>query len=85
MGIRWTAFPLHPETPSEGRTLEDLFAGRPINIDEMLAHMKNVAEGLGLPRNWANGQSHWAKAMNFIMQSSGPILPMDEILVIYQL
>ena len=49
MGIRWTAFPLHPETPPEGRTLEDLFAGRPINIDEMLAHMKNVAEGLGLP------------------------------------
>ena len=49
MAIRWTAFPLHPETPPEGRTLKDLFAGRPINIDEMLAHMKNVAEGLGLP------------------------------------
>ena len=49
MGIRWTAFPLHPETPPEGRTLEDLFAGRPFNIDGMLAHMKNVAEGLGLP------------------------------------
>jgi predicted DsbA family dithiol-disulfide isomerase len=47
--VHWTAFPLHPETPAEGRTLEDLFAGRPINIPEMIAHMKKVAGELGLP------------------------------------
>ena len=47
--MRWTAFPLHPETPPDGRTLEDLFAGRPINIPEMLAHLRNTALHLGLP------------------------------------
>ncbi len=47
--INWTAFPLHPETPQEGRTLEELFAGRPINIEEMVAHLRNVAAELGLP------------------------------------
>jgi len=43
------AFPLHPETPEEGRTLEELFAGRPFNIPEMLAHLKTVADSEGLP------------------------------------
>jgi predicted DsbA family dithiol-disulfide isomerase len=43
------AFPLHPETPEEGRTLEELFAGRPYNIPEMLAHLKTVADAEGLP------------------------------------
>jgi predicted DsbA family dithiol-disulfide isomerase len=33
----------------EGRTLEELFAGRPINIEEMLARMRNIAGELGLP------------------------------------
>jgi predicted DsbA family dithiol-disulfide isomerase len=47
--IRWTAFPLHPETPKEGMTLEELFAGRPINIKQVLDHLSSVAAGLGLP------------------------------------
>jgi predicted DsbA family dithiol-disulfide isomerase len=47
--VRWTAFPLHPETPQEGQRLEDLFAGRPINIPEMLTHLKRTADQLGLP------------------------------------
>jgi predicted DsbA family dithiol-disulfide isomerase len=47
--IRWTAFPLHPETPREGMTLEDLFAGRPINIDQVRDHLSRVAAELGLP------------------------------------
>ena len=46
---RWTAFPLHPETPEEGRTLEDLFAGRPININEVLEHLNRTARELNLP------------------------------------
>ncbi|MBI5064136.1 MAG: DsbA family protein, partial [Desulfatitalea sp.] len=47
--IRWTAFPLHPETPEEGRTLDDLFAGRGVDIPAVLARLKSTAAGLGLP------------------------------------
>ena len=49
INVSWTAFPLHPETPQEGRTLEDLFAGRPINIDQMMAQLIRTAKELGLP------------------------------------
>jgi predicted DsbA family dithiol-disulfide isomerase len=47
--VHWRAFPLHPETPPDGQSLEDLFAGRPINIPEMLAHLRKTADQLGLP------------------------------------
>ena len=47
--MRWLAFPLHPETPEEGRTLEDLFAGQPVNISEMMARLRSVAQAEGLP------------------------------------
>ncbi len=47
--IRWTAFPLHPETPEDGLTLEELFRGRLINIDQMMARLKKVADEEGLP------------------------------------
>lgn len=47
--MRWTAFPLHPETPEEGRALEDLFAGKGVNVSEMVAHLKQTARALGLP------------------------------------
>ncbi len=47
--IRWTAFPLHRDTPEEGKTLEELFKGRDVDIDQMMAHLKQVASGLGLP------------------------------------
>lgn len=43
------AFPLHPETPLEGRTLDDLFTGRLVNIPQMLAKLKEVASSEGLP------------------------------------
>ena len=46
--IRWTAFPLHPETPEEGLTLEELFAGRSVDIEKMMSHLKEVANELGL-------------------------------------
>jgi predicted DsbA family dithiol-disulfide isomerase len=46
---RWTAFPLHPETPEEGLTLEELFAGRSVNIKKVMSHLKQVADELGLP------------------------------------
>jgi predicted DsbA family dithiol-disulfide isomerase len=47
--VRWTAFPLHPETPEEGRTLEALFAGRPIDVPAMLANLRQTAAQLKLP------------------------------------
>ena len=45
----WVAFPLHPETPEEGRSLDELFAGRPIDVPEMMSHLRQTAAGLGLP------------------------------------
>jgi predicted DsbA family dithiol-disulfide isomerase len=47
--IRWTAFPLHPNTPEEGLTLEKLFAGRSVNLGEVMARLKKVADKEGLP------------------------------------
>ena len=47
--FRWRAFPLHPETPQEGRSLEELFAGRPVDIPAMIKQMKKVAAAEGLP------------------------------------
>ncbi len=47
--IKWTAFPLHPETPEAGLTLEELFAGRPVDIKQVLAHLNRTAKDLGLP------------------------------------
>ena len=49
VGIKWTAFPLHPETPAEGLTLEELFAGRPVDIKQVLANLNRTAKDLGLP------------------------------------
>lgn len=47
--IKWTAFPLHPETPEEGMTLEALFAGRNYDIEASKQRLKQVAKELGLP------------------------------------
>jgi predicted DsbA family dithiol-disulfide isomerase len=47
--VRWRAFPLHPETPEEGLTLEELFAGRDISVPAVLRHLRKVAGELGLP------------------------------------
>ena len=48
--IEWVHFPLHPETPAEGRALADLFAGRsPEQRQAMQAQMKARMEAEGLP------------------------------------
>jgi predicted DsbA family dithiol-disulfide isomerase len=47
--MRWVAFPLHPETPENGLTLEELFSGRNIDIDKARQRLKQVAHELGLP------------------------------------
>ena len=45
--LRWTVFPLHPETPQEGRKLSDLFAGR-MDVPQIMAGLKDLAGTLGL-------------------------------------
>jgi len=47
--VKRVAFPLHPETPEEGLTLADLFAGRALDIPGILHRLKQVAGELGLP------------------------------------
>ena len=47
--IRWIAFPLHPDTPSQGLTLEELFAGRPIDVNQLMQRLQQVAAEEGLP------------------------------------
>ena len=47
--VRLVHFPLHPETPAEGRTLLDLFGGGPENIKAKNTRMKGLMETEGLP------------------------------------
>ena len=47
--VRWRAFPLHPDTPEDGLRIEDLFAGQPADVDQMMRHLGQKAAELGLP------------------------------------
>ena len=48
--VEWVHFPLHPETPAEGRSLADLFAGRPeVDRKAMHAQMRARMDAEGLP------------------------------------
>ena len=47
--LRWSVFPLHPETPPEGRELADLFAGREAMIRDMQTRLLKIAAAEGLP------------------------------------
>lgn len=42
-------FPLHPETPAEGRSMAELYAGRNIDPEAMYARMKALMDAEGLP------------------------------------
>ena len=42
-------FPLHPDTPAGGRTLETLFAGRGFNLAAMHSQMAELMRNAGLP------------------------------------
>jgi len=42
-------FPLHPETPPEGRSMAELYAGRDIDPEAMYARMKRLMDAEGLP------------------------------------
>jgi predicted DsbA family dithiol-disulfide isomerase len=47
--VEWVHFPLHPDTPPEGRSLEDLFRGRNVDRKAMHAQMKARMDAEGLP------------------------------------
>ena len=49
MRVKWVHFPLHPETPAEGRSLESLFAGRGYDIAKMYEQMRARMAAEGLP------------------------------------
>ena len=49
MKVEWVHFPLHPDTPAEGRSLADLFAGRNLDLKAMHAQMKARMDAEGLP------------------------------------
>jgi predicted DsbA family dithiol-disulfide isomerase len=42
-------FPLHPETPAQGRSLADLYAGRGLDPEAMYQRMKGLMDAEGLP------------------------------------
>ncbi len=47
--VQFVHFPLHPDTPAEGRSLEELFAGRGYDIAKMQAQMRARMAAEGLP------------------------------------
>lgn len=47
--LHYRHFPLHPDTPLEGLSLEDLFVGRNINIAAAQAEMQQRMQEEGLP------------------------------------
>ena len=49
MKVQWVHFPLHPDTPAEGKSLEELFRGRNYDIAKMQAQMRARMQAEGLP------------------------------------
>ena len=49
MSIKWVQFPLHPETPQEGLSLEELFAGRNLDIPAIQGHLRELMRLERLP------------------------------------
>lgn len=47
--IKWIHFPLHPETPAEGQTMEKLFAGREEILSNMQVQLRERMQMEGLP------------------------------------
>jgi predicted DsbA family dithiol-disulfide isomerase len=47
--IKLVHFPLHPDTPAEGRSMADLFAGRDYDIEAAYTRMKDLMDEEGLP------------------------------------
>ena len=48
VAVRWRAFPLHPDIPEEGISIEELFADRPVDIQETRRRLVKAAENFGV-------------------------------------
>jgi predicted DsbA family dithiol-disulfide isomerase len=46
---QWVFFPLRPDAPEDGITLEEIYAGRGIDIHQVRQRLNHVARELGLP------------------------------------
>ena len=46
--MQWVLFPLHPDTPPEGRSLESLFGGRGVDLEAMHRRMADLMRAEGL-------------------------------------
>ena len=47
--MQWVFFPLHPDTPLEGRSLEAMFAGRGVDLQAAHQRMADLMRAEGLP------------------------------------
>lgn len=47
--VRLVHFPLHPETPAEGASLEAMYAARGMDPEDMYRRMKGLMDAEGLP------------------------------------
>ena len=55
IGIRWRAFPLHPDIPEDGLSLDAVYAAKNIDVAQAKARLQKVAQELGLP--WGDRQN----------------------------
>lgn len=71
--LRWSCFPLHPETPAEGKDLAELFAGREAMIRDMQARLLKVAatEGLALTERSRTYNSRLAQELGKWAEEQG--------------
>ncbi len=71
--LRWSVFPLHPETPEEGRELSELFAGREAEIRAMQERLTLLAtaEGLALAARTRTCNSRRAQELGKWAESRG--------------
>ena len=46
---KWVFFPLRPDAPEDGITLEEIYAGRGVDIHQVRQRLNQVARELGLP------------------------------------
>ena len=49
LDVRYVHFPLHPDTPADGQTLEELFADRDFDAQAAQAKMQALMQAEGLP------------------------------------
>lgn len=73
MQLRWSAFPLHPDTPTEGMKLSRLFAGREEMFRDMQARLRQIAaaEGMELAERTLTYNSRLAQELGKWAENQG--------------